>query len=61
MSAEKDESIPPKMAIFICGTKCSDQNGHEWNGPTVKIENGESATCSKCGVSAIDWSLMNLP
>lgn len=30
---------------------------HQWDGPTVQIESGETVTCSKCGMDAFSHSL----
>lgn len=44
--------------IFACGPQCIDgKDEHSWDGPTVKLDNGGTASCSKCGKLAIDISL----
>lgn len=30
---------------------------HTWDGPTIPIKHGWSATCPKCGLDAYSWSL----
>jgi len=40
----------------VCGPQCVDgkEDSHAWDGPVIKFDRGESATCSRCGQSAID-------
>lgn len=47
-----------RMTAFVCGTKKCD---HVWNGPVVRLENGGSSSCSKCGALAINVALWELP
>ena len=52
----------PKVDVFTCGgDMCGDGEPHVWDGPSVRTETSESATCSKCGMDMISWSLWNLP
>jgi hypothetical protein len=30
---------------------------HEWDGPIVDIDRGQSVTCSKCGMTAFDHAM----
>lgn len=47
-----------QATTFVCGPQCVDgKEEHQWDGPTVKLENGGTASCSKCGKLAIDVSL----
>ena len=46
------------MTIFTCGPQCVDgTENHKWDGPVVKLQNGGSSSCSRCGMLAIDHSL----
>ena len=59
--AENDGRTWP-VTVFTCGPQCSDgTENHQWDGPTVQLENGGTASCSKCGKLAIDVSLWELP
>lgn len=53
------EDNPEAKISFECPPVCD----HVWDGETWKSEDAriESATCSKCGVRAIDVDLMRLP
>lgn len=58
---------------FTCNQKCGldyldcirlhyySNCDHQWNGEVVKIPNGESVTCSKCGELAIMHDCINGP
>ena len=55
--AENDGRTWPGT-VFTCGPQCVDgKEEHSWDGPTVKLENGGTASCSKCGKLAIEVSL----
>ena len=60
---EAEKSVEP-VHVFICGRElCRDGQPHSWDGPGVESEMGDggfmsSATCSKCGLAAIDHDLM---
>ena len=45
------------LTAFVCGPQCKDGKPHQWDGPTVKLDNGGSASCSKCGMLAIDEAM----
>lgn len=47
----------PAITVFVCNVKCD----HVWDGPLVGLENGATATCSKCGAWALNVSLMEGP
>ncbi len=60
------------VSITICppGCRCDCAIGgeceHEWDGPTAVIDmgygpRGESGTCSRCGLTAMDHDLMVMP
>lgn len=51
----------PEVTIHVCGPQCVDGGEHKWDGPVVRLENGGSSSCSKCGKLAIDVSLWELP
>lgn len=43
------------VTIFICPPKCE----HSMDGPWVELDGGiTTRTCSKCGLSAFDVSMM---
>lgn len=42
---------------FVCGPQCKNGEEHDWSGPVVKLPNGGSSSCAKCGVLAIDASM----
>ncbi len=48
----------PSKETFLHFTPKPDVCEHQWNGPNVDIGNGFSVTCSKCGLSAFQYSLM---
>lgn len=55
------------LKIFICGpssAKCKCECGrlegkceHQWDGPFVSVEHGESVTCSRCGMDNMSHSM----
>ena len=49
----------PGNEVFLHMTPKPDACEHQWDGPYVDIENGTSITCSKCGMSAYQHSLMS--
>jgi hypothetical protein len=55
---------PEPVHVFICGRElCRDGQPHSWDGEGIECEMGgggfmSSATCSKCGLAAIDHDLM---
>ena len=50
-----DEAEKVQITVFTCGPQCVDgTENHIWDGLTAKIDNGESATCSRCGKAMID-------
>jgi hypothetical protein len=59
----------PTISVFVCpgGCRCNCASGardcdHVWDGPAVPIgDSGESSSCSRCGVAAIDHDLMGMP
>lgn len=55
----ENERQEDKKAIttFTCGPKCKPGEEHSWDGPVVKLENGGSSSCSKCGMLAIDAAM----
>ena len=44
-----------EVTVHICGVKCD----HVWDGPEISFDGGESLTCSKCGLPAIDVACMD--
>lgn len=48
-------------AGFLFHAHAPDACKHRWDGPVVEIENGESVTCSKCGMDAFSYSLATAP
>lgn len=44
----------PAVTVAVCGKPCA----HAWDGPMVSTGTTDSATCSRCGVSAMDHTLM---
>lgn len=62
MSDLKPQEKKPELTMHVCGPRCADgTTNHQWDGPPVKLENGGTASCSKCGALAIDVSLWELP
>ena len=65
--SDKDKQDTLSSGIFICGgQKCPVGGEHVWDGPMEEYRgpNGSytvTATCSKCGISAIDYDMMNAP
>lgn len=54
------------ITVFACGGGCPKGGEHQWDGPEETWEGpegggGGSATCSKCGIAAIDYDMMNAP
>lgn len=55
-----------RVDVFLCGgSLCKDDQPHVWDGPEVSgdTENGggwSSGTCSKCGMTHMDWCLWNI-
>jgi len=60
-----ESNSPPGVSFFMCGPsnakcvcKCPDGPcDHDWDGPTIRTENSESASCSKCGTEALSHSM----
>lgn len=58
---------PDQVSLFICGREfCKDGKPHSWDGEGIESEMPgggymSSATCSKCGLAAIDHDLMVAP
>jgi hypothetical protein len=43
------------ITSHVCGPQCNDgTENHIWDGPEVRIGNGATASCSKCGALCID-------
>lgn len=60
--SDEAKQTPIQLTAFICGPQCADgKEDHSWDGPEVRLENGASVSCSKCGRLAIDVSLWELP
>ena len=53
-----DREDCPGRETFIHMMPKADACEHSWDGPDVDIGNGMSVTCSKCGLSAFRYSLM---
>ncbi len=53
----KKEASKQSITAITCGPQCVDGKEHIWDGPEVKLENGGSSSCSKCGKLAIDVSM----
>jgi hypothetical protein len=48
----------PRATTFACGPQCVDgTEEHKWDGPTIKLDNGASVSCSRCGRAMIDVCL----
>jgi transcription elongation factor Elf1 len=58
-TAKEVRTLTKKYKVFQCPPPCD----HKWDGPEYVSKDGlvHSATCSKCGVAAIDVDLMRLP
>jgi len=65
----EEEKKPEPVVVFACGPskgpcKCECPDGpcdHVFDGPEETGDNYSSATCSKCGMSAITHSLWTGP
>lgn len=57
--AEKEPPIDEApLTRHVCGPQCSDGTIlHDWSGPVLKLANGGTSTCAKCGMAAIDYSM----
>lgn len=58
----------PTIIGFVCSAsrencecRCPESCGHKWDGPTLVFDNGGTATCSKCGMSAMDHDVWVTP
>lgn len=60
MTPERRAKSTDRDEIFL-HVSAPDQCAHQWDGPEVDIGNGTSATCSKCGMTAISYSLRTAP
>ena len=60
ISEDENPNDEPVTAI-TCGSQCSDGDEHKWDVPVVRLENGGSSSCAKCGKLAIDVSMWELP
>ena len=50
------------IVVFECPRpKRCEPNDHIWDGPEYRDENISSATCSKCGMTAFDFSMWHGP
>lgn len=58
---EEHAEKKPEITAITCGPQCKGGGEHQWDGPVVKLENGGSSSCSKCGALAIDVSLWEGP
>jgi hypothetical protein len=48
----------PAGTRSVCGPQCVDgTEDHDWTGPVVKLDNGASSSCSKCGQLSISVSM----
>ena len=58
-AAHQQPTAQPSV-IHVCRTGCIDDNQHQWDGPEWVSEDGcaNSATCSRCGMTAMHHSLM---
>ena len=64
MTDAKVDTKAPEFSLFICGGECSAGGEHVWddwvsmgtypNGNSM----GESAACSKCGLTRMDYDLL---
>jgi hypothetical protein len=68
--AKRPDPNPLKLTISSCGPsrdrclcECSSggQCDHDWGGPEERTETSSSATCSKCGISAMAHSMWVSP
>lgn len=52
------------LTIHVCGGKqakrCIDGGEHDWSA-VVRFKDGGSAACAKCGVTAMEIDLLELP
>lgn len=60
MTADQEDQVQAGKLDFrdgkwIARIECE----HRWNGPVVKIDHGESNSCSKCGMTAYEHDLAN--
>lgn len=54
-----NEKKPMEEQSVLTDIKCPDGKcEHEWNGKEVEIEGGMSVTCRKCGMLAINHSIL---
>jgi len=59
---KKHAAAARAVAVFVCGRElCRDGQPHQWDGKGIDDGHMSSATCSKCGLAAIDHDLMVLP
>lgn len=54
---------PAAVTVHVCRAGCVDDGPHQWDGPEWVSEDGSSnsATCSRCGMTAMHHSLMTGP
>ena len=60
------EGDPPLFSTFdpnACYCACSSGGPceHDWSGPVEDFDGGYSATCKRCGCSAINHDMANAP
>jgi len=57
---QTDQKEP--VSVFMCGgSLCKDGKDHEWDGPIRRWKTGSSQTCSKCGMTRMDFDMWNCP
>lgn len=59
-----DERTPEAITVFHCGGDCPKGGEHKWDGEGITWETpgaggAATSTCSKCGLAAIDYDMMN--
>jgi hypothetical protein len=51
----------PNRCYCACGSNPPGPCEHTWDGPAVEFDSGVSATCSRCGLSAMSHDLRVMP
>lgn len=63
MATHPTHADQPGVTVHICRSDCADGADHSWDGPLYVSESDglQSATCSKCGMTAFHHSMMTGP